>query len=90
MRKIAKLRALRYWCWNSSKCSNTLNPCLSFSVPLQFSAVGWRLEVQVEGVRKGGCPLKAQSLGLSLRFSHFFATLALVQKGRSGTEKANH
>ena len=39
------------------------------------------LEVQVEGVGKGGCPLKAQNLGLSLRVSRFFfATPALVQK----------
>ena len=82
MRNFAKLfSTLRYWCWNCLKCSNTFNPCLSFSVPLQFSAIRWRLEVQVEGVGKGGCPLKAQNLGLSLRVSRFFfATPALVQK----------
>ena len=92
MRKCAKLfSTLRYWCWNCWKCSNTFNPCLFFSVPLQFSAIGWRLEEQVEGVGKGVCPLKAQNLGLSLRVSlFFFATPALVQKGRSETEKANH
>ena len=78
MRKFAKLfSTLRYWCWNCSKCSDTFNSCLSFSVSLQFSAVGWRLEEQVEGVGKGVCPLKAQNLGLSLRVSHFFCNTGL-------------